>query len=52
MNTFRIIATRQCRGRVAYEMEATIEVQANSLIEAYKAIRALPEFKFAFLRPE
>lgn len=51
MNTFIIIATRQSHGKVAYQMEARIEVQSNSLVGAYKAIRALPEFKFAFLRP-
>jgi hypothetical protein len=33
-------------------MTARLEVQANSLSDAYKAVRALPEFKFAHLRPE
>lgn len=52
MTVFRIIATRQQHGRVAYEMEARIDVEARTLSDAYKAIRALPEFKGAFLRPE
>jgi len=52
MKLFTIIATRQQSGRVSFEMEVRVTVEAATLHEAYRLIRAVPQFKHAYLRPE
>jgi hypothetical protein len=56
MRTFVIIATMRRQGltaRVARTESTTrLEVKAETLPDAYKAVRSIPEFKHAFLLEE
>jgi len=56
MKTFIIIVEAQRQGLTARvrrtEMTARLEVDAETLSDAYKAVRVIPEFKHTYLRPE
>jgi len=49
---FTIIATLRATGRVSFDTEVRITVEARTLHDAYRAVRELPQFKHAHLRPE
>jgi len=51
MRLFTVIATREQRGRVSFEMEVRITVEARTLQDAFKSIRKEPAFRGAYLRP-
>lgn len=57
IQTFILLATTRREGRnqygsLKYELSTRIEVRARTLHDAYKAARAMPEFKSAHFGPE
>lgn len=50
MQTFIVIATIRGNGRVQFDADVRMYVDALTLTEAYKAVRKVPGFRDAFLQ--
>ena len=52
MRSFVIIASIHSHGRVEFGTDVRMVVRADSLRDAYHAVRMIPGFRHAHLRPE